>query len=89
MHHMTSSSITPARPAHGRQARRVDHRRRDPNCSTALLPAGAGETLSLAPGGGGWQLVNQSGRVVYRAEGVDAHRECLRRAFEHGVLYLR
>ncbi len=49
----------------------------------------ADETLTLAPRGSGWQLVSDSGRVVYSAEGPDAHRQCLRRAYEHGVLYLR
>ena len=56
--------------------------------SKVLRTRTADETLSLAPEGSGWQLRNGSGRVVYSAEGPDAHRQCLRRAYEHGVLYL-
>ena len=63
--------------------------RRQLTWSPTRIAHGAGETLSLAPGGSGWQLVSTSGHVVYRADGPDAHRQCLRRAYEHGVLYLR
>lgn len=84
---MTSSILPATAPWPGPRGARAARPRLQP---FAWSPTrAAGEALSLAPTGSGWALTGDSGRVVYRAEGPDAHRLCLRRAYEHGVLYLR
>jgi len=64
-------------------------RRRQLAWSPTSAVRGCSETLSLAPRPNGWQLVTESGRVVFDAEGPDARRQCLRRAYVTGVLRLR
>lgn len=45
--------------------------------------------LFLQSLGDGWRLVTREGTVVYRADGPDARRSCLRTARELDVLALR
>ena len=72
-----------------RRLRPADNGRRDFSRSQVRTVNGAGEILSLAPCGSGWQLVTDAGRVTFSAEGRDARATCLRRAYESGVLCLR
>ena len=87
---MNSSPTTHSqlRPHRARRARPTSLRRQL-SWSPTLVAHGAGESLSLAPCGSGWQLVADGGRVVYGADGRSARHECLRRAYEAGVLYVR
>jgi len=69
--------------------RQPTRRRRQLAWSPTSAVRGESETLSLAPRVNGWQLVTDSGRVVFDADGPDARRQCLHRAYLAGVLRLR
>ena len=83
----TTAPQLPAHRAHRTPAPRI--RTRQLMWSPTRVARETNETLSLAPRGSGWQLVTDSGHVVFSAEGRDARRRCLRRAYESGVLRLR
>jgi hypothetical protein len=44
--------------------------------------------LRLLPSGEGWSLVTPEGKLVFRALGTRARRQCLEFARTHGVLAL-
>ena len=85
----STTTISSLPTGRARRTPRLDRRRRQLAWSPTRVAREAGEILSLAPCGAGWQLVTDSGRVMYSADGPDARRACLRRAYESGVLCLR
>jgi hypothetical protein len=46
-------------------------------------------SLSLRRTASGWALLDEHGHAVFTGRGRDARRQCLARAAELGVLYLR
>ncbi len=83
----TTAPQLPTHRAHRTPSPRI--RTRQLRRSPTRVARETNETLSLAARGSGWQLVTDSGHVVFSADGPHARRRCLRRAYESGVLRLR